>query len=52
MIELLPLFIAIPLGGAFLITLSAWKLKRLADILGVCASLSLLVLALLCIGSR
>jgi len=52
MIELLPLFIAIPLGGAFLITLTAWKLKRLADILGVCASLPLLVLALLCIGNR
>ncbi|MBN1799363.1 MAG: hypothetical protein JW822_12350 [Spirochaetales bacterium] len=52
MIELLPLFIAIPLGGAFLITLTAWKLRRLADILGVCAGLPLLVLALLCIGKQ
>jgi multicomponent Na+:H+ antiporter subunit D len=52
MIELLPLFIAIPLGGAFLITLTAWKLKRLADILGICAGLPLLILAVLCIGKQ
>jgi multicomponent Na+:H+ antiporter subunit D len=52
MIQLLPLFIAIPLGGAFLITLTSWKSRRLADLLGVCFMLCLLILSLLCIGKQ
>jgi multicomponent Na+:H+ antiporter subunit D len=44
---LIPLFVAIPLGAAFLTLLITWKLKKLADIFGVCTTLSLLVLAIL-----
>jgi multicomponent Na+:H+ antiporter subunit D len=52
MIQLLPLFIAIPLGGAFIITLTSRKRKRLADVLGVCAMLPLPVMALLTVGKQ
>jgi multicomponent Na+:H+ antiporter subunit D len=52
MIQLLPLFIAIPLGGAFIITLFSRKHKRLADALGLCTMLPLPVLSLLCIGRQ
>ena len=35
MMMLLPLFIAIPLGSAFLTILLCWKIKPLADIIGM-----------------
>ena len=45
MIDLIPLFIAIPLGTAFIVVLTAWKFKKLADIFASLAALSLLVLS-------
>ncbi|MGQ9629303.1 MAG: complex I subunit 5 family protein [bacterium] len=50
--NLLPLFIAIPLGGAFLISMVSWKVGRLADVLGNIATFSLLAISLLLLGSR
>jgi multicomponent Na+:H+ antiporter subunit D len=47
--SIIPLFMAIPLGTAFLTVLLARKLKRLADTLGVLSTLSLLVLTLIII---
>ena len=43
----LPLFTAIPLGGAFLIAVLGRRLKRLGEAVSVAAALSLLALALL-----
>ena len=45
MINFIPLFIAIPLGTAFIVVLIAWKIKKLADILASLATFSLLVLS-------
>ena len=45
--SLFPLFMAIPLGCAFLITLGTKKLPRVADILASLATLSLFVLSIL-----
>ena len=52
MINLIPLFVIIPLGTAFLIALTSWKLKRLADILGFLATISLLILSIILIGEK
>jgi multicomponent Na+:H+ antiporter subunit D len=47
MMMLLPLFIAIPLGSAFLTILLCWKIKPLADIIGISATIALLILSIL-----
>lgn len=39
--QIIPLFVAIPLGGAFLTSLTSRKLNWLADILGIGATLTL-----------
>ena len=52
MINLIPLFVIIPLGTAFLIALTSWKLKRLADVLGFLATLSLFILSMTLIGEK
>ena len=49
---LVPLLVAIPLGGAFLIPLISRRLPRLADILGNLATLALAVTALLLLRDR
>lgn len=43
---MLPFFVAIPLGGAFLISLLGKKIKKLGDLLASLSTLSLLVLSL------
>jgi len=45
--QIIPLFVAIPLGGAFLTSLTSKKLNWLADILGIGATLVLFVLSLM-----
>ncbi|MBN1697749.1 MAG: hypothetical protein JW881_09560 [Spirochaetales bacterium] len=45
--ELIPLFVIIPLGGAFLTILVSWKFKRLSDIFGIFATGGLLVCAIM-----
>jgi multicomponent Na+:H+ antiporter subunit D len=45
----IPLFVAIPLAAAFAIVVAARLVRNLPEILAVCATGSLLVLALLCV---
>ena len=52
MTNLIPLFIIIPVGTAFIIALTSWKLRRLADILGFLATLSLFILSIVLIGKK
>jgi multicomponent Na+:H+ antiporter subunit D len=52
MIQLLPLFVAVPLGAAFLTMLAAFKARRLADVFSSCATGALLVLAVFTIGRQ
>ncbi|MFH1776983.1 MAG: proton-conducting transporter membrane subunit [Candidatus Omnitrophota bacterium] len=47
--NIIPLFVVIPLAGAFLVSLLGKKIKRLPDSIGVIASLGLCVLSLLCV---
>jgi len=49
---LLPLIIAIPLGGAFLIPLVSRRSKTLSDVLGNLATFSLLVISLILFQAR
>jgi multicomponent Na+:H+ antiporter subunit D len=49
---LVPLLVAIPLGGAFLIALVARKVRVLADILGNAATLATLVIAVFLFRAR
>ena len=49
---LLPLIVAIPLGGAFLIPLVSRRSKTLSDVLGNLATLSVLVISLILFQTR
>lgn len=48
--NIIPLFVAIPLGGGFLIPMVPRKFRRMPDILGNLATIALLVLSFMAIG--
>ena len=50
--NVVPLIVAIPLGGAFLIPLIARRVKVLADVIGNLATGSLIVIAILLFRTR
>ena len=49
--NIIPLFVAIPLAGAFLTSLAGKKIKGLADVLGVLTTASLFILSVYCVSA-